>query len=86
MLWATLLWRHLLRMINSLLARPVQEPDFRPLLSDAPWFVALGTTGVAIPQATIFIGNHLAGAAYSGIFSESPIFERQMWSTSSCLP
>jgi hypothetical protein len=41
-----------------------------PRLADVPWFLALGVCGVGVPQATIFIGNHLAGAAYAGIFSE----------------
>ena len=48
----------------------LQESDFVPRLADIPWFLALGVCGVGVPQATIFIGNHLAGAAYAGIFSE----------------
>jgi hypothetical protein len=42
-----------------------------PRLGDVPWFLALGVFGVGVTQATIFIGNHLAGAAYAGIFSEA---------------
>jgi hypothetical protein len=50
-----------------------------------PWFLALGVCGVGVPQATIFIGNHLAGAAYAGIFSKHfPIYcavVKSMWTS-----
>ncbi len=34
-----------------------------------PWALAMGGLGIAIPQTTIFVGNHLAGAAYAAIFT-----------------
>mmetsp|Transcript_7750 Transcript_7750/g.22939 ORF Transcript_7750/g.22939 Transcript_7750/m.22939 type:complete len:538 (-) Transcript_7750:1033-2646(-) len=58
-----------------LVSARVQEPEFRPQLSDIPWALAMGGIGISIPQTTIFIGNKLAGAAYAAIFTPTvPVF------------
>lgn len=45
----------------------VQEPGYSPGWRDLPWLIMLGILGIGIPQSLVFVGNHLAGAAYAPI-------------------
>ena len=45
----------------------MQEPEYSPGRRDVPWLIVLGVLGVGIPQSLVFVGNHLAGAAYGPI-------------------
>ena len=36
-------------------------------MRDIPWLVTLGILGIGLPQSLVFVGNHLAGAAYAPI-------------------
>ena len=45
----------------------LQEPEFRPGWREVPWLIMLGVLGIGIPQSLVFVGNHLAGAAYAPI-------------------
>ena len=51
---------------------PLQEPGWQPGWREAPWLLLLGVMGVGIPQSLVFVGNHLAGAAYAPILVPTP--------------